>query len=31
MLSSPIIDEIYAVRQRISERFGNDPKRLAEH
>jgi hypothetical protein len=27
----PLIDEVRAIRQRVSERFGNDPRRLAEH
>jgi hypothetical protein len=27
----PIVDEIREVRRRISEEFGHDPKRLAEH
>ena len=25
------LDEIHAIRRRISERFGNDPVRLGEH
>lgn len=29
--SDPLIDEVRAIRQRISERFGNDVRRLAEH
>ncbi len=28
---NPIVDEIREVRHRISEEFGHDPKRLAEH
>jgi hypothetical protein len=31
MEPDPVIDEIRAVRHRISEEFGHDPKRLAEH
>jgi hypothetical protein len=27
----PLIDEVREVRRRISERFGNDPRRLVEH
>jgi len=29
--SDPVIDEIRAVRHRISEEFGHDPKKLVEH
>jgi hypothetical protein len=29
-LSDPIIDELRAVRMRISARFGHDPKKLVE-
>jgi hypothetical protein len=29
--SDPIIDEIRAVRHRISEQFGHDPQKLAQH
>jgi hypothetical protein len=29
--SEPTIDEVRAVRHRISEQFGHDPKRLCEH
>jgi hypothetical protein len=29
--ADPTIDEIRAVRHRISEQFGHDPKRLCEH
>jgi len=29
--ADPTIDEIRAVRHKISEQFGNDPKRLVEH
>jgi hypothetical protein len=31
MSSDPTIDEIRAVRHRISEQFGHDPKKLCEH
>jgi len=31
MKKDPIIDEIRAVRHRISERFGHDTKRLCDH
>ena len=31
MPSDPIIDEIRAVRHRISEEFDHDPKKLVEH
>ena len=31
MTADPIIDEIRAVRHRISEEFGHDPKKLCEH
>lgn len=27
----PVIDEVRAVRRRISARFGHDPKKLVEH
>ena len=30
-LSDPVIDEIHAIRLRISERFGHDPARLVAH
>ncbi len=29
--SDPVIDEIREIRQRISERFDNDPARLVEY
>ena len=29
--ADPVIDEIRAVRHRISEEFGHDPKKLCEH
>jgi hypothetical protein len=31
MSSDPVIDEIRAVRHRISEQFGHDPKKLVEY
>jgi hypothetical protein len=31
MTAGPTIDNIRAVRHRISEQFGNDPKMLREH
>jgi Domain of unknown function (DUF4926) len=31
MSTDPVIDEIRAVRHRISEEFGHDPKKLCEH
>jgi len=31
MRKDPLIDEIRAVRHRISERFGHDTKRLCDH
>jgi hypothetical protein len=30
-LSDPVIDEIRAVRSRISAQFDHDPKKLVEH
>jgi hypothetical protein len=30
-LPDPLIDEIRQIRREISERFGNDVRRLAEH
>ncbi len=27
----PLIDEVRAIRRRLSERFGNDVDRLADH
>ena len=29
--TDPTIDDIHAVRHRISEQFGHDPKKLCEH
>jgi hypothetical protein len=31
MTKDPLIDEIRAVRHRISERFGHNTKRLCDH
>lgn len=31
MRKGPLIDEIRAVRHRISERFGHDTKKLCDH
>jgi hypothetical protein len=31
MTTDPTIDELRAVRHRISEQFGHDPKKLCEH
>ena len=31
MNPDPLIDEIHAVRRKISAEFGNDPRRLVAH